>query len=201
MEVKLQELIEQIKKDGVEAAALEAEAIIKAANEETERIVSEATLQAKKTVLEAKKENERTVKAAEDAMRQAGRNVLISFRESVEREVSALISENVNAVYSSEDFASVIVSAIESFAENPEEDDISVLLCQSDLDRLESAVLSHLKDKMINGVTFKVSDGFDSGFGISVKDGTYYDYSGKAVSDMLSNYLDPKVAQLLKEAE
>ena len=42
MEIQLQDLIEQIKKDGVEAAETEAEAIIKAAKEKADKIVADA---------------------------------------------------------------------------------------------------------------------------------------------------------------
>ena len=46
MEVQLQELIEQIKKDGVDAAEAQAEAILLSAKAEAERIISEAQAQA-----------------------------------------------------------------------------------------------------------------------------------------------------------
>ena len=80
MEIQLQELIDQIKKDGVEAAETQAEAILTAAKAEADKIISDAKSQAEKLMLDAKAENERTVKSGEDALRQAGRNLLISFR-------------------------------------------------------------------------------------------------------------------------
>ena len=55
---------------------------------------------------------------------------------------------------------------------------------------------------MLSGVTLKANDNFDGGFRIAVNSGAvYYDYSAEAVTDMLSNYLSPKVTALLKEAE
>ena len=48
----------------------------------------------------------------------------------------------------------------------------------------------------------KANDNFDGGFRIAVKGGSaYYDYSAETVVDMLSNYLSPKVTELLKEAK
>ena len=87
MEVQLQELIDQIKKDGVEAAETEAEAIVKAAKEKAEQIIADAQAQADRILADAKAENDRMTRASEDAIRQAGRNLLISFRESVTREL------------------------------------------------------------------------------------------------------------------
>lgn len=202
MEIQLQELIDQIKKDGVLAAETEADAIVSSAKAEAEKIIADAQAQADKIILNAKSENERMVKSGEDAIRQAGRNLLISFRESIARELEAVVSSNVSAVFSSDAFAQLIITAVESWAKNHETDDITVILNGSDLEKLETSLLAALKEKMLNGVTLKASDNFDGGFRIAAKDGgAYYDYSAEAVTDMLSNYLSPKVTALLKEAK
>ena len=202
MEIQLKELIDQIKKDGVEAAESEAQAILKAANDEAEKIILSAKAEAKRILQEAKKENERMVKSSEDAIRQAGRNLLISFRESVTRELNAIVSENVTAVYSSDALAGLIISIVENWANKPDAEDIAVILNTQDLNKLEETLLAVLKEKMLKGITLKANDNFDGGFRIAVKGGSaYYDYSAEAVVDMLSNYLSPKVTELLKEAK
>ena len=202
MEVQLRELIDQIKKDGVEAAETEAEAILKSAKEKAEQIISEAQAQADKILLQAKEENDRIVKSGEDAIRQAGRNLLISFRESVSAELKAIIGENVTAVYSSDAFAGLIVRVVESWASKSDGEDLSVILNGDDLKKLEETLIAALKEKMLKGVTLKANDNFDGGFRIAVNNGgAYYDYSAEAVVEMLSNYLSPKVTELLKEAK
>lgn len=202
MEIQLQELIDQIKNEGVEAAEIEANSIIRDAKAEAERLVADAKAQADKLLANAKAENERMVKSSEDAIRQAGRNLLISFRESVARELKAIVAENVNTVYSSESLAQLIINVVECWANKPDVEEISVILNSDDLNALESTLLSALKDRMLKGVTLKANDNFDGGFRIAVNEGgAYYDYSAEAVVDMLSNYLSPKVAELLKEAE
>ena len=202
MEIQLQALIDQIKKAGVDAAVAEAEAVIKAAKEEAEKIISDAKAQAEKYLLDAKNENERMVKSSEDAIRQAGRNLLISFRESVSKELNAIVSENVTAVYSSDAFAKLIVNAVEGWVAKPDAEDIAVVLNSEDLKSLEETLVAGLKERLGKGVTLKANDNFDGGFRIAVNNGgAYYDYSAEAVVDMLSNYLSPKVTALLKEAE
>lgn len=202
MEIQLQELIDQIKKDGVEAAATEAEAVLKAAKAEAEKIISDAKAEAEKYLVNAKNENDRMVKSSEDAIRQAGRNLLISFRESVAKEADAIIAGNVTAVYSADAFAQLVMKAVEGWAAKPDAEDITVILNSEDLKSLEDTLLAGLKEKMIEGVTFKANDNFDGGFRIAVNNGgAYYDYSAEAVVEMLSGYLSPKVTALLKEAE
>ena len=202
MEIQLKELIDQIKKDGVDAAESEAQAILKAAKDEAEKIILSAKAEAEGILQEAKKENERITKSSEEAIRQAGRNLLISFRESVTRELKAVIGENVTAVYSSDAFAGLIISIVEGWAKKPDAEDITVVLNAQDLDKLEAVLLAAIKEKMLKGVTLKANDNFDGGFRIAVNNGSaYYDYSAEAVVEMLSNYLSPKVTELLKEAK
>ena len=201
MEIQLQELIDQIKKDGVESAEAEANSIIENAKAEAERIILEAQDKADKLLLDAKNENERLVKSSEDAIRQAGRNLLISFRESVTRELKAIVGENVTAVYSSDSLAKLIITVVEGWSKQPDVEDITVILNSKDLTSLEETLLAGLKDRMLKGVTLKANDNFDGGFRIAANNGgAYYDYSAETVVDMLSNYLGAKVTQLLKEA-
>ncbi|MBE6789003.1 MAG: V-type ATP synthase subunit E [Ruminococcaceae bacterium] len=201
MEVQLGELIEQIKKDGVVAAESQAKTIVNAAKAEAEKIISNARAQADKLLADAKAENERMTKASEDAIRQAGRNLLISFRESVTRELKLIIGENVSAVYSSDALKQIIITVVENWANKADAEDIAVILNSEDLNKLEKTLLAATKEKMLNGITLKANDNFDGGFRIAVNNGSaYYDYSAEAVVDMLSNYLSPKVAELLKEA-
>ncbi len=202
MEIQLQELIDRIRKDGVDAAEVQAASILEDARAQAERIISDAQAEADRITANAKAENERAVKSGEDAIRQAGRNLLISFRESVARELKAVTESNVNAVCSSDELRRLIAEAVVCWAGKPDAEDISVILNENDLKKLESGLLDELKKKMIKGVTLKVSDSFDGGFRIAANDsGVYYDYSADAVTDMLSAYLSPAVAALMKEAE
>lgn len=201
MEIQLQELIEQIKKDGVAVAEAEAKNIVETAQAEAQKIIADAQAEADKILANAKSENERMVKSSEDAIRQAGRNLLISFRESVARELNAVISENVNAVYSSDALSELIIKIVEKLAVNSDVGDIEIILNEKDADELQSLILSAIKEKMLKGVTLKPNNNFDGGFRIAVNNGSaYYDYSAEAVVDMLSNYLSPKITKLLKEA-
>ena len=201
MEIQLQELIDQIKKEGVEAAETEAEAIIRTAKENAEKIISDAKAESEKILADTKAETERMTKSSEDAIRQAGRNLLISFRESVARELVSITGEGVSAVYSSEALSQLIISIVKNWASKPDAEDISVILNTEDLKRTEETLLAALKEKMLKGVTLKANDNFDGGFRIAVNNGSaYYDFSAEAVVNMISNYLSPKITELLKEA-
>jgi V/A-type H+-transporting ATPase subunit E len=202
MEIQLQELIEQIKKDGVEVAETQAKNIVDSAQTEAAKIIAEAKAQADKILSDAKAENDRMVKSSEDAIRQAGRNLLISFRESVAKELDAIIGETVNSVYSPDALAQLVTNVVETWENRPDVEDIEVILNSDDVKLLNETAFGTLKDRISKGITLKANDNFDGGFRISVNNGgAYYDYSAEAVVDMMSNYLSPKVVKLLKEAE
>jgi V/A-type H+-transporting ATPase subunit E len=202
MDIQLQEFIDKIKKDGVEVAEVEATSIVNNAKAEAEKIIADAKMQAEKILTDAKAENERIVKSGEEAIKQAGRNLLISFRESVAKELKKIVGEKVEALYSGEEFSNLLVTVLENWAKNSDTDDLTLILNSDDLKKFEETALHTLKEKMLGGVTLKASNNFDKGFRIAVDGGSaYYDYSREAVVDMLSDFLSPRVTQLLKEAE
>ncbi len=200
MEIQLQELIEQIKKDGVEAAENKAADILSEADAEAKKIIADAKAEADRLRLQAKEENAALVRVSEDAIRQAGRNLLISFRDSVNKEINAIIGAEVKSAFSSDAFADVIASTVIALSQDNE--DLSVMLNKKDLESVEKSLLAALKEKALSGVTLKPNDDFNGGFRISVSGGrAYYDYSAQEVTDMLSAYLNPRVTALMKEAE
>lgn len=201
MEIQLRELIDQIKKEGVEAAQSEAKSILDTARDEAEKIVASAQAEADRILANAKSESECMVKSGEEALRQAGRNLLISFRESVTRELNALLNEGVSKVYSSERFSELIVRTVEEWTKKTDAESPELILNADDLASLEEEILAGLKERMQKGITLKADDHFDGGFRIGTEGGSvYYDYSAEAVVEMLSHYLSPKVTKLLKEA-
>ena len=92
MDIQLQELIEKIKKDGVSSAETAARKIIADAEKKAASIVSDAEVKADSIIKTAKAETERMEKASEDAIAQAGRNLIISFRDGINKELFAIVN-------------------------------------------------------------------------------------------------------------
>ena len=102
MDIQVQDLIEKIKKDGVAAAEKSASEVKAQAQSEAEKIIANAKEEAEKIIKAAKDETARMEKASEDAIRQASRNLVLSFRDSITKELSALINAESEKAYSSE---------------------------------------------------------------------------------------------------
>ena len=80
MEIQLQELIDQIKKDGVAAAEAEAEAIVSGAREKAGEIIAGAKAEAEGIIRAAREENDRFVKSGATCLFRSGKAFRASLR-------------------------------------------------------------------------------------------------------------------------
>ncbi len=201
MEIQLQELIDKIKTDGAAAAEKDASQKIADAQAQADKIIADAKAEAEQIKAQAKEENARLEKSSEDAIRQAARNILIQFRESITKELDAILNAEIDGATSGKALADLIPEVITEWAKKTDADDISVLLNSEDLNAVEKNLQTALKEKISGGITLKADDSFEGGFRIAEKDGSaYYDFSADAAADMFSAYLNPRTAALLKEA-
>lgn len=201
MDVQLQELIDKIKKDGVASAEEQAAKIIAEAEAKAASIVNDAKSQAESIEKEAKATSERFQKASEDAVKQASRNLLISFRDGINAQLKAIVQDETAKTYSKDLLAKLIPETVKAWAAKTETSDLAVLLSKADLDALESGLKGALKDEISKGMEIKSDASLSSGFRIGLKDGSaYYDYSAESVADLFAAYLNPKIAALVAAA-
>ena len=199
MDVQLQELIDKIKKDGVASAESSAATIIAEAEKKAASIVSDAEDKAQKIVKTAKAETEKFEKASVDAIKQASRNLLISFTDGINAELTALIQAETEKAYSADLLKKLIPETVKNWASKTEADELCLLLSEKDLKALEKGLLTALKDSVSKGLTIKADDSMTTGFRIGTKDGVaFYDFSSEAVAELFSAYLNPRTAEILK---
>lgn len=201
MDVQLQELIDKIKKDGVASAESSAAQIIAEAEKKAQTIINDAKSQAEGIIKEAKAETERLEKAGEDAIKQAARNLLLSFRDGITSELSAIVEAETQSAYSKELLEKLIPETVKAWAEKSEANDISVLLSEKDLSALEGGLKAALKDQIAKGLEIKTDKTLSNGFRIGMKDGSaFYDYSAESVAELFASYLNPRIASIMKKA-
>ena len=201
MDVQLQELIDKIKKDGVAAAEKKAADIISTAEANAEKIISDAKAQAEEIKKEAKLETERMEKASEEAIVQAGRNMLLTFKDSLINELDSLVQKETETAFSKDLMEKLVPETVKAWVKNTDASELSVLLSEKDLKNLESAFTSKLQAEIAQGLEIKADKSLSTGFRIGVKNGAaFYDYSAETLAEMFAAYLNPKVAALLKES-
>lgn len=201
MDIQLQELIDKIKSDGVVASEQAASQIIAEAEKKAASIIAEAEDKAQAIIKNGKAETERLEKSSIDAIRQAGRNLLISFRDGVNASLSAIIKTETEKAYSQDLLKTLVPEVVKTWISKPDSESINVLLSEKDLKALEDTLKSSLKSEISNGLEIKADDSLTSGFRIGTKDGSaFYDFSADSVAELFASYLNPKTAEILKEA-
>jgi len=201
MDVQLQVLIDKIKQDGVASAEAEAGKIISESEKKAEAIIADAQAKAAEIIKNAKAETERMEKASEEAIVQAGRNMLLSFKDSLISELDGLIQAETAKAESKDVLAKLVPETVKAWVKNSDASELSVLLSEKDLADLEKSLTSELKAEISKGLEIKPDKTLSAGFRIGVNNGAaYYDYSAESLAEMFAAYLNPKVAGLMKVA-
>ena len=201
MDVQLQELIDKIKKAGVDSADKKAAQIEAEAEKKAEEIIADAEKRAEDILKKAKAESQKFEMVSEEAIVQAGRNMLLSFRESLLAELNVIVQEKTEKSLSKDVLSKLIPDVVKAWCKNTDASELSVLLSEKDLKALTSNFKTQLKAQISKGLEIKADKTLSAGFRIGVKNGAaFYDYSAESLAEMFAAYLNPKVAGLMKIA-
>lgn len=198
MEIQVQELIDKIKKDGISAASDEAAKIRTEAEAEAKRIVEAAKKEAEDIISRGKQDVERSWKAGTAAMEQASRNLVLAFKDEIQALLNKIINEHVSAQYDENILKAALPEILKAWAQKGG-DNLSVFLPEGELSKLQSFFSEKMTGELWKGIELKSNRKLSSGFRISNKEGSvYYDFSAESVAGLLSAYLNPKLAEILK---
>ncbi|GHU39177.1 V-type ATP synthase subunit E [Spirochaetia bacterium] len=198
MDIQLQELIEKIKKDGIESASDDAARIKAGAETESKRIIEEAKKEAERIIEKGKEDAQRSEKAGIAAIEQASRNLVLAFKTEIQTLLDKIVSRDTASAFNENTLKDVLPAVIKSLA--ADKTALDVVLNESQLTNLESWAKGALSAEFSKGLELKIGK-VGAGFHIAQKDGSfYYDFSAAAVSDALSSYLNPKLAEILNDS-
>jgi len=200
MDIQVQELIDKIKKDGIETASQEASRIKADAETEARRIIESAKKEADEIIEQGKHNAERSEKAGIAALEQASRNLILAFKDEIQSLLNKLVSAQVTADYNDDVLKAALPDLLKVWAEKGG-DSIAVIVPESELSKFQAFFSEKLTTALWKGVELKSNRKLSSGFHISNKEGSiYYDFSAEAVAGLLSAYLNPKLAEILKNS-
>lgn len=213
----VEQLIERLRQEGVEAGEKQAREIIEQAEKRADMIVQQAQLEAEKILNETHQQSRAIRQAGEDALKLATRDAVIklrdtllnSFSQEVARTVSQkmedeellvrLIIELAGTVRQSmalderqavEIYLPETVMGVEELKQYPEE------LAQGVLSKLTSGIAEKMLRK---GVTINVDPNLDKGIIIQLLDEKIrIDFTDETVSDLLLAHLQPRFRALLQ---
>ena len=202
MPQQIQELIDKIKVEGIQAADVAAKEIELQSQENARKIIEDAERKAGKSVADAKEEILKMQEAARMALKQSSRDVILSLRKEIEGVLRKLVEVQVKDSLTPEKIFHILNMVIEKFLEeNTSEVGVQVVLGDEDLEDLKSGFLARLQEKLKQPVKFQSAEGIGKGFTISFDEGkSSFDFTDKSLAEYLSTYLTPQIAILVNEA-
>lgn len=198
MDAQLKELIEKIKSDGVKSAGEEAARIVADAEKQAAEIVAKAQREAEDLKSKAQSDAARLEASGKDALKQAGRNLLIDLRQEVEALFNDLLGQEIRASLTGETVQKSIVTVIEKWAEKGA-GELELLVAEKDLAELQGGLKKKLASQMKEGMEIKPFKDIEAGFRIATKDGSaFYDFSDEELTNLYSRYLSPSLFATVK---
>ena len=198
MSEELKGLIEKIQMEGIQAAEEKAKAILGEARRQAAAIVEKTNRDAQKLMQEANERIAKTEEASRLALKQAGRDTMISLKKEINSLLDKIIRASIQGALSPQELDKIITGLIKEISHKRKEG-IEITLKKEDIERMEQGFLSELKEEIKKGVVLKPSEEISAGFFISFDSGkSHFDFTDKALADYLATYLKPKLIEMLK---
>ena len=197
MTTELKNLIERIKKDGVEQAESEAAKIAEDAKLKAKEIIDEAGRKAQEIIAAANEDASRLKTSSEHALKQAARDALLSLRGRVTEFFARVVKANVQDELSPTVLKDIILQAVEHCIKEGIMD-IEVVVSPADKKALEKKLFAALRKEAKEKVLLKAGKGIEKGFRIGERDkNSYLDFTDQAIAEGFKRYLSPKLVDAL----
>lgn len=146
MDVQLKELIEKIKSEGVKTAEEQSAEIIREAEKKAAEIVAKAETDSAALKEKVKNEAAQFEVSGKEALKQAGRDLLIATRKHLEELFGKVLEEETEKVLKGELLETSIATLIKNWKEDIS--DMSVLLPENQIKDLEAGIRRKVGDKL-----------------------------------------------------
>lgn len=200
MSQQVQELIDKIKTEGLQAADQKAREIEEQARRKAQGILNEANQRAQDLLQEAAEEIQRKQEAARTALQQASRNTLLSLKKEIQKLLQRIVAAQVADALTPQKLSDFISQITHKAIDGKSSDGgIEVALSPKDLQELRDGFLAKLQKQLKHPVDFKASEDIGKGLTISFDNGkSSFDFSQEALAEYLSVYLNEELTALLK---
>ena len=180
MELQIQDLVSSIRKDGIDAANAEAEAIIPEAKKKAEMIIADAKAEAKNIQETSEKEINILKESAALSAEQAKRDAMLAFKNEVQAEFEKILSAKIKNNLSDAALGKLIQAVVA---------DEDVQNYSVEVAEVSDSLKAELAEEIKNGLEIKPTKSVRAGFRLAAKDGSgYFDCSDEEIMQMLMPY-------------
>ncbi|MCF7945404.1 MAG: hypothetical protein K9L24_00925 [Spirochaetia bacterium] len=199
MEVQVQELINSIKNDGIQAAEEESKKIIEQAENKAEQIIKDAEKKADSIISEGENKVARKESSSKASLNQAGRDLIISLEKKITAILNSILERKVSEALDSKTLEKVILEVVKSDITK----DYKVLEISTNLKKdLKDGIMADLQKEMKAGIDIHPVDSIENGFRITDKDGSgYVSFTSEDIAAMLSPFIQKELHQIITDAE
>lgn len=195
----LQSLLDKIKQDGIDKAAVQEKEIISNAEKKSAEIIALAKQEAAQILKNAELESANLKKRAESAIQQSSRDIILTLKNEIQGRLNKIFANTTAQAFSPEYMAQIIAELCKSFAAAPEAK-LTVVSAVKDVDALKAALMNALSDSFKNNCEVFPDKELSGGFKVNFSGSDiFYDFSDDAVCALLSEYAGPIVGELLKK--
>ncbi len=200
MEVKLENLIEQIRKEGVEEAERRSREIVDKARQEARQIVEQARSEAEDLRSKAKKDSEQFRANSEASLEQAGRDLVLKVREQLSALCDTVFKQQLAQALTPKILADMIARLAETWPLKKGEL-IEVKINPADREKIEQLIVSGAREEAAKKIVLKTDPLLSQGFTIGKKgEDIYYDFSNESIVESLKELVNPVLARIMEKA-
>ena len=211
--VGVQELLEKLRKQGVNSGRTEGEKLLSEARAKAETIVADAQKEAEGIVATARKEADFTENSGRESLEMAARDTVLNLKSYLLENFSQKLRETVALELKNEGLLQKMIVEVAGRSGVSSEGSVDIILPENvvgveDLQEhpeklktgtLMSFVVQQAREVLKDGVTFSVSGDIQSGITFCLKDkDIQVNMDENAVSDMLLRHLQPRFRALLE---
>ena len=195
MENKIQELADKIYHDGVEKGNIEADKIVRQAQEEASSIIENAHKVADSIVNAARKEADKLSENTKSDLHLYAEQAVNALKSEVATLLTdKIVRSDVKKLFSDENFLhSLILAMAKNWLENE-----PVVISTQDAEKLNAYFLSEAKDLLDKGLKIEQVNGLKTSFSIAPADGSYkINFGEEEFVDYLKSFLRPRLLEVL----
>lgn len=198
MAQQIQELIEKIKSEGVQAADQKARQIEAEAQKKAQQIIDSAQKESDQLLNHTKEEVKKLKESTQMALKQASRDTILSLKKEIQQVLQKLIAKETAEALTPEALVDILTASVKDHNAKGE---IVITLNHKDAEKIKAGFMSKLQKEIKSPFKLVASDDVSRGLFISFDGGkSSFDLSDNSLAKYLGSYLNAHLAELVEKA-